>query len=995
MTNKNNEHFDIIKKVIHSTFLTPFNHRLDDHKEFLKKAYELIINLNSSDLDKPEALKQAFVYKANLLEATEHLLKAGLNDYETEFKLFEKEFKVHLKSQVKTKKLVQKKERFDIQSDDSLFIKILKPAKKAVYLISKWPEKVANVIRKLRGKDQVPLKSWYHKVNFRDLTNYYLKEKFLEDLKPAIDLYYQEVTATALTLWYYDDQIDKRLSKNFGLEQEDELKKVTQAEVDENLKKLDAAKERIKAVVEKSFKESCASFSFNLERAGTIERSNRSFSQRKSKKLHKKITNNFKRVNTRWNNTLLVLNDDWQIDLELYDIIYESLYKIIEIKSSINDKLNTIYDYKFISVKQHLEGWKSKLSKEPDQSFKKLIVSELPAINKQLSKLIDDTRDHIINQDFLETIDSLEQLTIESLEKISQRRAITRGVDFNAPVKGAQINYISPSELIQFETAPQFFKVTEAIKVATNENLSKAEATLLQMEQILSFNLETAASKADDSKNLDEAKSIALEGMDRTIAQLDNAKEQLDEIEANVSNELNEGLITYCKNLIKFTNNENILELRVRIAKGKAIDRGRKLKENVINTVKNFVPLAIRFIKASYKKYNELFRQKLKRLGIQGVKSTVSTEMADFLAETETVIESLPVVYQRLFRARPLEDDKFFEGRREEHKQLKNAYSNWNAGRFAATVVVGEKGSGLTTLLNLFLFNLKEDKEIIRLRPEQNISREEDLLLYFNEAIGGKNRLELNALVTYLNTGKKKIVILENVQNLYEKKIGGFVVVKVLAELISLTHRNTFWITGCTQYAFKYLDKTINFSENFSYKVEMEELSADDIINIIERRHKVSGYKLVYEAGSDEANNKRFANMEYEEQQAYLKKNYFNELNKLTKSNISIALVYWLRSTNIGEGNTIRIKSIGNIDYSFINGLSNQKLEVLTILLLHDGLTEEHVADITNQSIQKARGILHTLLEDGVIIRPELTYFINPLLYRQTVSLLKAKNIIH
>ncbi|MEQ8927643.1 MAG: ATP-binding protein [Fulvivirga sp.] len=995
MTTKEQEHTEAIKKVIDTTFLPRFSQRIDTHKEFIARSYELIQNLNQSDLSKPEGLRLAHRYKASMLESTKNVIQAGLKEFHEEFKHFDKEFDEYLKSQVKTKKLVQKKERFVIQPDDGLLVKILKPFKNAIYLISKWPEKIANVFRKIRGREQVALKPWYHRINYQDLTRYYFKEKFLESITPAIDHYYQDVTSTSLTLWHFDEQIDLYLSGHIDLGSHVETERAKEIDIEEALEKLEGTKKSVKEVIDSVFQECTEAFLINLERVGTIECANRKFSQSRSNKLQKRNASNFNRSNNRWTNTLLVLNDDWQIDLELYDIIYESLYKLIGIKSLLKDKLDSIYTDKFDEIKSYLTEWKLNISKAEDSAFKKLIEKDLPAINSELAKLIDQACDYIIDQEFLETIDSLEQLTVHSLEKISQRRAVTRGVDFNAPVKSSQINYISPSELIQFETAPQFFKVTEAMKVATNESLSKTEGTLLQMGQILAFNLETAVAKADLKKNVAEARSIASEGIDRTITQLDNAREHLSKIEKSVHEELNEGLLTYCKNLIKFTNNENILELRVRIAKGKAIEKGRRIKEDIINTIKNFVPIAIRFAKSRYQKYRELFRLKLKSLGIQGVKSNIATEIADFLAETETVIDSLPAVYQRLFRAKPLEDGKFFEGREKEHQQLQNAFKNWKDGRFAASIVVGEKGSGLTTLINLFLFKLNEDFETIRLQPTDNISKEEDFLRYLNEAIGGKKTLALNEFVDYLNKGKKKIIILENIQNLYTKKIGGFVLIKVLAELVSLTHKNAFWITSCTLYAFNFLDKTINFSENFSYTIRMNDLSTEDIINIIERRHKVSGYSLVYEASPDETNNKKYVNLEYNEQQAYLKKNYFNELYKLAKSNISIALVYWLRSTVKGDGNEIRIKSIGNIDYSFINGLSSQKMEVMTLLLLHDGLTEEHVAEITIQSIQKTRHLMHTLLEDGVVIRLGNTYFINPLLYRQTVSLLKAKNIIH
>ncbi len=135
--------------------------------------------------------------------------------------------------------------------------------------------------------------------------------------------------------------------------------------------------------------------------------------------------------------------------------------------------------------------------------------------------------------------------------------------------------------------------------------------------------------------------------------------------------------------------------------------------------------------------------------------------------------------------------------------------------------------------------------------------------------------------------------------------------------------------------------------------------------------------------------------MTAEERQEFLKKEFFNELNKIAKSNISIAMIYWLRSTKQTVENTITISSLKDMDFSFMKGLSVDKLYVLHMLLLHDGLTESEVSKVNSLSISQCRRILYPLYEDGIIIKTGDVYSINPLLYRQSINLLKTKNILH
>ncbi|MEJ2618431.1 MAG: hypothetical protein P8Z35_25975, partial [Ignavibacteriaceae bacterium] len=111
--------------------------------------------------------------------------------------------------------------------------------------------------------------------------------------------------------------------------------------------------------------------------------------------------------------------------------------------------------------------------------------------------------------------------------------------------------------------------------------------------------------------------------------------------------------------------------------------------------------------------------------------------------------------------------------------------------------------------------------------------------------------------------------------------------------------------------------------------------------------------------------------------------------------NISLALLFWLRSTKEVSGDTITIGSLRDMDFSFLSSLETSKVFTLHSLLIHDGLTIESFSIINNLPEAQSRLMLLVLLDDGVIIHKQGLYKINPLLYRQAVNLMQAKNIIH
>ncbi len=143
------------------------------------------------------------------------------------------------------------------------------------------------------------------------------------------------------------------------------------------------------------------------------------------------------------------------------------------------------------------------------------------------------------------------------------------------------------------------------------------------------------------------------------------------------------------------------------------------------------------------------------------------------------------------------------------------------------------------------------------------------------------------------------------------------------------------------------------------------------------------------------ASSKKIKGLESNAQQALLRKQYFDDLNKIAKSNISLALLYWLRSTSVVSGNTIAINGLRDIDFSFLNSYTLDKLFGLTQLVLHDGLSEDDFKQVSGKSSGGSRNVLYPLLDDGILIKENDIFSINPLLYRQVVNLLKVKNIIH
>jgi hypothetical protein len=225
--------------------------------------------------------------------------------------------------------------------------------------------------------------------------------------------------------------------------------------------------------------------------------------------------------------------------------------------------------------------------------------------------------------------------------------------------------------------------------------------------------------------------------------------------------------------------------------------------------------------------------------------------------------------------------------------------------------------------------------------------------------------------------------------------VDGFAALKVFFEIISRTNKNIFWLSTCTLYSWIYLNKTIHILDHFGYVVELKKLNEQQITDLVSKRHRVSGYKIEYMADENTLKSKSFKKTPEEERQIYLRTKYFSDLNKFAQSNITLALIYWLRSAKEIVDDVIKIGSPPELDYSFLENLSSEKMFTLAVLLIHDGLRIEDHSKIFNVTLSQSKLMFLLMSDDGILVNQSDVYMINPLLYRQIVRVLKSKNILH
>ena len=431
------------------------------------------------------------------------------------------------------------------------------------------------------------------------------------------------------------------------------------------------------------------------------------------------------------------------------------------------------------------------------------------------------------------------------------------------------------------------------------------------------------------------------------------------------------------------------------MAKAKAKAKVKKTRDRLFSTFRNFLPVTLERIKVYSKKIFRFYSDTRKQFGLTESRESIASEISDFLSSAHSSLEKLPYIYRRLFQISPLENDRLYIYRELEESQLLVAHTNWLNGGYAPVIISAEKGGGITSFLNIYLEKIENKVSIKRLSIKPSIYNQEDVLKILGNIFLPQKFLNIEELVNFINNEEnKQIIVIENLQHMYLRSVKGFLCLKALIDIISKTNKNVFWITTTTLYANKFLNDTLRLNDIFGYHIILRPMSSDQIINLVKKRNSISGYNLEYEPDTRVPRKKDFEKLSYEQKQNLLEKDFFHSLNKFAQSNVSLALLFWLRSIREIQERKVFINADFEISNTILNSLSPEKIFVLQSLVLHDGLRIPDLAKTMNFSFDETNQLTQILYDDGVLVRNEEVYLINPLLYRQTVLILKSRNLI-
>jgi hypothetical protein len=742
------------------------------------------------------------------------------------------------------------------------------------------------------------------------------------------------------------------------------------------------------------------------EPAGTFALPNRTFGRARNVRSRRRLNADFEKARQAWAQHFCGEKQEWQKDLELCRLQIQTARILIGTLDSVSGRIDRdvvpSLDDTLALIKREAEKIKT-FEASSKGELKKFIIAETKALSKDLRQnRLPHVVDALVNADLEALFREFSPRVKEALSGLSEPSLIFRERDLKGLVPASKIDEVPVRALVLSESFPRLERGGEKLLIEVRRVSDEIFREVAEIDQIVDYNSESALSLLEEKKGaeaVEEARRMAGEGLDRAYNQAAGLIAKIRSIASLGSKDLASSSEEFLDRLQDLENSEKIIPMKIRYARTQAKQRILGYGVRAWARTKALFADAIGFARRNVFVHVRAGYLRLRKLsGLTPGELGLEDKLAVFLHRTQIRVDSLPYVYQRLFRIEPLTDKRFYIGRDEEKAQLKDSLLGWKAGRYSATALVGEKGSGKTTVLNDAEADYFAGLPLRKIDlVDTTVQTTAGLFGLLKRVFDRPDAEDLDALERELAAGEEKTVcVLENSQNMFLRTVGGFEAIERFLLFMSRTDAAVLWIVTCTLYSWNYLDRVLQVSKYFKTVVELGALTREETTDLIMKRHRISGYPLRFEIPEPQAQPRKFRKIaDPDEQQAFLQGWFFEQLNRLASGNVAVALWFWLGAIKSVGQEGFTVTPFIDLDYSFLHQMGSEEMFTLAALLQHETLTAEEHALIFRQGIDESLLLLNRLLNKKYLTFTEGRFAIHPLLYRPSVAALKAKNIVH
>ncbi len=263
--------------------------------------------------------------------------------------------------------------------------------------------------------------------------------------------------------------------------------------------------------------------------------------------------------------------------------------------------------------------------------------------------------------------------------------------------------------------------------------------------------------------------------------------------------------------------------------------------EKIGQKIKDQAELAQNFFKkfAIHDREREVDRTLLRKIQSRTLDTTTIRQYIQETYSLNDKLKNLPSVYSRLFTLDPIRDRRFFIAHQQKWHHFEPLTQGFRSERSQKILILGDRGMGKTSLLNIAQVDINVEK-LIRIESSEALS----LLQSLANAL--EVRPQISSILSALRK-KQTAVIIDNFDHLIDKK--NLAQTDALFEIIQQSEANNHWILSLTKNNFYPLDRAFRFRSLFTKIIDLHEVPSKVSKNVLLCRHRLSGVSVEYPKG--------------------------------------------------------------------------------------------------------------------------------------------------
>lgn len=887
--------------------------------------------------------------------------------------------------------LPQEEAHYVSDDEDSVTVKAGKVAKRFSRGVYRASLKSSNSIRSVFKKPALPETIRTRNVPYRAI----VKAAMLDQSDLLTDW---QRTRYAMFFYTVDQLQSLLLNYLIGKKKDEQPSQILEAQ-QILLKELDANLQR---TLNNRLSELERSVLATLEQVGTIERPVKEFEDEQVGKKTQRFNSNWAKNAFIWGELIVAKSDQ----LTTGRILQSLRAEVISLGDSLlNHQHSFLEEHVEIHRKQlvdNLRGYLDQL-KELDESEQQALVGLSESIQAETKNIVEEKmcaplnkalEEQIFSQKLNEFAGSVTNVADEQQDKLT----LIKNLEFEDNLPEYTFKEIEWQTFVRRLLGDYLASEMLPEELKVEHELSELSEDCSEVAQIITTNLKAAAEidKKDEEKPID----IIINGIDLALLKLEEIETieaKFEQHTAKVFLEQKEGLFKKIHELLK---NQDVGEMKwadtqMRVRES-ADDYGEKLSIYWAKFVGKLEVLQ-RFLTHRFKEINESVRTFFGLAEAEHI-NVQKTNIATILHETDLKFKELPFIYRRLFDFKREVDSGFFVKNSEFFDRTQKSLDLWDTGFPSSVAIVGEKGSGRSTLLRFLDNEVFTNQKVELVDISRTVYTEEALVSLMCKQLKVSEQKTARDLVAILHKRRKKTVILvENIQNSFVRNINGYGAINALLYIITETKKDAFWVVTCSRYAWGFLDVVNKISDYFSHTLQVDTHSEPDLEQLIMCRQKASGYQVEFKPDPTTAKSRSYKKLldDYEESQLYLKERFFERLNKMAEGNATVAMIFWIRSIQDFEDSYFTIQPVDFSGIEYLADLDSNSLFVLSAFVVHDVLNAEELSLIIKMPKTASEMIISRLFARGLLVANGQNFSLNDMIYRQVVRLLKSRNILN